>query len=246
MSKATERELAKIKRLERNTQMKLRRLQQKGIAARSLDPRHPVDSSNIHALKRYVKDLEKFTSRTNQYVALAGGSAVSHKMWKEYEKAYKEANKRKADWWKTWGEKPFITPSGIQQQTLAMTEAMKKFNQAKIVPFDQATKPRTIKQLEERIEVLRKSYTPQENLRKTRNLRATAKSITAFLDDVELSRRINYLTNAQLFALASRSNFQDLMYQLASDTIKGSSVIRNEIMSLIDVILEQMPSGRQR
>lgn len=220
MTKANERARAQVKDAERRAKQKLRRLEKKGIRVGTISPIKKVDLSDTWAAKRYAKELNKFVSRNQRYIAGQEGSPLFYKEFAKLKKLEKAYNKKHTEFWKEFGGKSLITGEGVFSSVAERAE-MLKFGvpHFKKPSFKMDIKPVQIKskkQLSRMIKQLEVEINPRTDLKRLKGARFRL-ALYAENYDGQLARKIRALSNKQLMVLLMQTDFEEVMISVYPD-----------------------------
>lgn len=225
MTKANDRARAAVADAERRARRKIKRLQGKGVRTGGISPFREVDASDTWALKRYVKDLERFVSRQTRYVAGYDGTPIPYDAYRDFRRLEKRYNAAHAKWWDTYGNQPFITAEGASETTIAERSLAARlkgmaFGGASAYRETPAEKLRGVKDIEKRSAIMHKELSPSYQKERVRNLRKNLLAHASEFNDARIPKMIRKLSNEQLFALQNFTNFVPLYYRYMSTNVE--------------------------
>lgn len=230
MTKANENARARVADAERRARRKIKRLQNKGVRTGGISPFRDVDESNTRELKRYVRDLEQFVSRSTRFVAGRDGTPIPYTAYRDYKRIERQWNKEHNRYWQKFAQHPFLTAYGEADMTLGQRSAA---SHVKGLPFGNIDyqrellpeQIRSVDDLEQRKKILKREMSPSFQRKRITQLRKNLLEHAATFNDPRIPNMIKKLSNKQLFALQNFTNFVPLYYRYINtdrDNVMGA------------------------
>lgn len=190
------------------------------VAGSEFDPRRDpakVSRYNSRQMKSYIRELNEFTNRRNQFVGAADGAAVPLSQWKEFLKVQDEYNKRVASYRQGF-ENVAIPVKGDDMTIGAFDRKMQpdsifakgRAAHRPLTPSDSdianITGPNSLKDLQKALEKKLKPEYLEEKIRQGRE------QMQMMLDEIgapELNKAVNELNDYQFNILWSEIDLAD-------------------------------------
>lgn len=221
MTKANDRAREQLKDAQRRAKRKVRRLKNKGIATKNIEPfRNDIDLSNTVQVKQYTKHLENFISRKNRIVAGYEGTPIKWSDYKRFKEVEKKWNKKHNEIWRSYIKKKTVDSRGETDITVELQEMLVKANGGKpMVGLNYERNAslknlRGIKDIKRREEIMKRELSPNYLNDRVKKLRKDLMKDIAFFNSPELEKKIRGMTNEQLLELNVRTDFVSLYFSL--------------------------------
>lgn len=215
----------KVSRLERNNGVEL--------SGTGIDPRRNlknIDRYNSRQLRAYIATLNKFTDRSNQYVADAERRPIAASKWQEYKRLENQQNKRVSDRFTTVGD--IVLPGGMtiaERQKNLISTFFARRDAAANSPYRTFTRNSTNiasgKKLDKLIQMMKKINSDGYFDSQVKLARDQAAKMLKVLGNDELTKKLDSLTDRQFdiaWHLSPLPNALSMDYMLQVDNVSDN------------------------